>query len=966
MSAGRALLAALAALLIVFLVPPRLAAQAPPNGNWRTLRTAHFDVSFLPALEPVARRAAAEAEAAYARLAARLRPPRGRIALVVADNVDASNGFTTPFPTNRITIYASPGIDVPSLRFYDDWLQVLLTHELTHSFQLDRVGGWWKVAQHIFGRAPVFFPNLYQPAWIAEGLAVYFESDLTHAGRVASPWEHMLLQASVLRGGLPRFGAWSLATTRYPGGDIAYGYGGLFLDWLARTRGDTAVAAFIRRSTGAPIPYFMLNRAATRAFGTSFSDAWRAWRDALAARAPDEHSPLAGWRDLTHRGYTQWFPRWLGDTAVLYAANEWVDVAGLYRADTGGRVSRVARRNVVDVNAPRPDGTVAFTQLDFTDPYHLRSDLYVGHGRAERRLTRGARLTEVDVRRDGALVAVRLAPGTNELVRLAPDGRLIAVLAPAALDTQWNEPRWSPDGTRIAVTRWTRGGFADIVVLDTTGVLVARLTNDRAFDASPSWTPDARAVLFSSDRAGTSDVWIAPADGSAPARRITRDPIGIFYPSLSADGRTLAASRYAVDGFHIGIAPFDTANVDAPPLDSTFDAPPIPPAGSVDVSASPYRPWGSLLPHYWLPLVGQNTRGQYTVGAFTSGSDVIGRHSYYAQALYDPSEGEHTADVSYRYAGFGQPLVDAGASQDWSRATIVHQDGSRAGTLHRRRRTASLGLTVQRPRIRNSAFASLSGELEDRRYTTEPGGLIDSLSGASFYTSNPRYWSMIGEVGWSNARYPVLAISPENGLSVDVEGRLRWLDQGRGLQSRSVVAALDGYRALPLGGGFAHHVLAARIAGAVASGPDPREFDIGGASGSYSSLLPGLSVGSRYTFGVRGFPSGARSGSRAAAGSLEYRMPLFAPRRGAGFFPVFLDRTSLSLFADAGSAWGPAVRARFSDAVLASVGAELNLDLALQYDVPYRVRLGIAAPVVDRSYGGASPVSVYVRLGLAF
>jgi hypothetical protein len=50
------------------------------------------------------------------------------------------------------------------------------------------------------------------------------------------------------------------------------------------------------------------------------------------------------------------------------------------------------------------------------------------------------------------------------------------------------------------------------------------------------------------------------------------------------------------------------------------------------------------------------------------------------------------------------------------------------------------------------------------------------------------------------------------------------------------------------------------------------------------------------------------------------------------------------------------------DGWLASAGAEVVVDLAVQYDVPYRLRVGAAAPYVaprDVSRGGA----FYVTLG---
>jgi hypothetical protein len=47
------------------------------------------------------------------------------------------------------------------------------------------------------------------------------------------------------------------------------------------------------------------------------------------------------------------------------------------------------------------------------------------------------------------------------------------------------------------------------------------------------------------------------------------------------------------------------------------------------------------------------------------------------------------------------------------------------------------------------------------------------------------------------------------------------------------------------------------------------------------------------------------------------------------------------------------------------VGAELNLDAALQYDQGYRLRLGVAAPVRERARAGRA-ASLYGTLGLSF
>ncbi|HEX5581580.1 MAG TPA: hypothetical protein VFX39_08395, partial [Gemmatimonadaceae bacterium] len=430
-------------------------AQVVPNAEWRTIGTEHFRVHFTPELEPLARRTAANAERAWAQLAAELPPPRGTVDIVVTDGADLSNGYATPFPTNRIVVYAYPPVDNPSLRFYDDWNTIVVTHELVHIFHLDRTRGWWRLAQHVFGRSPFLFPNQYVPAWVTEGIAVHYESRLTGSGRVAGTFHRTLATDAARAGTLPAPSQVSLASSRFPGGEAAYAYGGLFIDYLSRTRGDSTIARFVNQVAGAPVP-FLLGRSSRRAFGVPFDRAWREWRDSLAAEAPDvpAHGAFAG---LTDGVWQAQGPRWLGDSLVVAGLNTGREMPGAYAVALDGRRHRIGRRNDASVNEPLAGGALLYAQPDFVSPYEIRDDLYVMRDGRERRLTHGARLSRPDARADGEIVAVQALPGTTRLVRVSADGERIEPITGASLDSSWTEPRWSPDGSRIAAVRWREG-----------------------------------------------------------------------------------------------------------------------------------------------------------------------------------------------------------------------------------------------------------------------------------------------------------------------------------------------------------------------------------------------------------------------------------------------------------------------------------------------------------------------------
>ncbi len=73
-------------------------------------------------------------------------------------------------------------------------------------------------------------------------------------------------------------------------------------------------------------------------------------------------------------------------------------------------------------------------------------------------------------------------------------------------------PSVSPDGARIAFT--LRGEQEDIGIIGADGRGFRKLTNDRAKDRGPAWSPDGRQIAFYSERSGTYQIWTVNADGS--------------------------------------------------------------------------------------------------------------------------------------------------------------------------------------------------------------------------------------------------------------------------------------------------------------------------------------------------------------------------------------------------------------------------------------------------------------------
>ena len=77
-------------------------------------------------------------------------------------------------------------------------------------------------------------------------------------------------------------------------------------------------------------------------------------------------------------------------------------------------------------------------------------------------------------------------------------------------------PSLSPDGSWIAFFQPEAGHYGDFWVIPSMGGNARRLTFDVAAGRSPTWTPDGRAVVFSSQRAGSMTLWKIAAVGGTP------------------------------------------------------------------------------------------------------------------------------------------------------------------------------------------------------------------------------------------------------------------------------------------------------------------------------------------------------------------------------------------------------------------------------------------------------------------
>ena len=961
------------------------AQRIAPDESWRTLDTEHFRVTFPAHLEDLGRRAAERAEWAHARLSEQfIAAPRGKIDLAITDHIDVSNAFATPWPSNRITIFARPPIDSFGLAYFDDWLELAIVHELTHIFHIDRPGRYSSLYKP-FGRVPVF-PAIATPLWNIEGIATWYESALTGTGRVHGTFHKMVLRTAALEGRFESIGQAGGNSPQWPGGTRAYAYGSLFFEHLIQKYGRDRMIAFVKAVEKQWIPY-RLNAAGRNAFGATLTNEWKAWADTQRTAAAALDTRLARFGAITE-------PEAL-TRGARYASHPKVSPDGktLYYIRSDGRsdarlvsvkLDGSGESTVSLINgttfAFSPDGDIVFAEFDFAGPHRIFSDLYrVTPGSDVRRITTRARLTAPSVGPAGWAIAVAEGGGTNGLARVKLSNGTIEMLVSPDPDIHWASPAISPNGRWIAATRWTKGHH-DIVLLDARGNLVREVTWDRALDFAPSWSANGQWLVWASDRSGIPNILAAKIDSGqvSPPVMLTNLRTGAAYPRVDPSGRWLYFSGYHVNGWEIERIPFNpTAAPAAPRADATHTVAEVAnrPRGRAEGQVRAYSPLETLRPYYWLPIINDpiavpaHRKGETaiprtevlgtSIGARTSGIDLVRRHSYNVGAgiflpVKSSSRGRATGNLSYRYNGLGNPSLGLSLSQDWDEdGTRLYQESTDAPIetffILERERRASASMTLAKPRARSRTSLTVSGGLvrEDREVLDSVLRKMDRVR-----LDDPR--STLGELSVrfsaTNARSHAFQMGAATGTSFSVHIRRRH-DLSPASNDHSVDdlrSTIRTYVRLPLwfpGRQFAAPVLALRASAGASRGPgsDNNYFDIGGAES--------------ITFPARGYDTSTRSGRHAWSASVEYRAPLALENRGLVALPIHYNRIFWTFFADAANTYGSDTS---QSRPLLSAGTEIIIDYYVLYSA-IRYRLGVAYRFTD-----PEGIGYYVRVGMSF
>ena len=931
---------AVATILAAFLLAtawPVAAAVYPPHLRFRSLVGARITVHFHDGLEPTARRVASLAASLLETHERRYGVHVPRIHIVVADVADDPNGFSSPQPYPLIQIRAAAPDGTDDFGNLEGWLRLVLAHELAHSVHLEEARGLPAFGRKIFGRNPLLFPNIFAITWMIEGLATYEETETTAFGRGRNPDSRMVLRVAALEGRFVREDQAVDGLDIWPGGHASYLFGESFLRQTTAAVGEDALPRLARSHSDKIIPW-LDELTFHQTTGRSAASRWRDWtarsKESFRLEAAElEAKGLTPSRPLTSRGIRQVGPRFSPDGQwVAYTSYSLKRHAGLRLVRTDGSGDReLVRRNGGSRLSWAPDGrSIVFDESEYAGPFAVNSDLRIvevktGH---VRKLTRRMRARDPDVSPDGrAIVFVKRSVDRSDLWLVDADGKNPRPLTASSEDTVFADPRYSPKGDRIAASRFLPGGFLDIVLVDPLSGAIESVTDDRARDIEPTWTPDGSALVFRSDRDGISNLYRFTC-ATGELERLTNVVGGLAMPTVSPDGAILAFASYSSRGYDIHLA--DLADLTPQPAGPFLDRNPAATVDEAPVSipSRSYRAFPALLPRFWNPVV-ETADLETRWGAATAGADPLFQNAWGLVAV--------TGDASDRLSARGFYQLD----RFYPTFLLTAEDTTDAfssGRLLTRRATLNATIPVFR-RLRQVHTLSLGYRFEER----------DAIDDARALPI--RYGGMELAWGFSNAEQFALSVTPVNGW----RSRTAWLverpELGSDIQLSKLTTDIRGYHRV-FG---ARDALALRVAAGATFGET--RFKNSFALGGYPDA-GGFDI-ARANFGLlRGYENDGLRGRKFVSLSAEYRFPLGVPQRGFFSAPAFLRHFHGSVFCDSGNIW---TRSFETAETRTAVGGGLGVESVLGHGLPITGTVTLA-----RGLSAGGDTKVYFRMGLAF
>ena len=937
-----------------------------PKLNWLTLETPHFIIVYDSRHYWVAQQYAANAEQAYQALQPIFKEAPAKTTIVINDNTDLANGFSTQLPYPLIMTYPVLPSANDEIGDYGNWGLELITHEYTHTLNMEPVHGVAKPLSYIFGS--IVKPNEVLPRWYLEGLAVEMETRYSHYGRLRSSNFLSAARAMVEEGTLRKEDISRANETDipdWPGGMRPYLLGSLMWTEIISSGGDKAIYD-LNQKYSRRVPGF-LNGPIKDVLGIDWAQ--------LLDRTETDTEKMAGAQikvistkprpheqRMPQDGFYSTSPVISPDgTKLVYVART-DDRSGIIelveRRGNESFASLKAKELVDDLQVDNiermswfPDShSFVFNrinQLQPVDRYYTYSELYQYDMRYKsmRAITRHARAHEPVVSPDGRrVVFVENTPLGTRLSSVDTDGvdKDVRVLytPPPQMRVSWPE-FLSP--TQLVFTERSAEGKEHFQLLN----LQTQKMTEILQAYSPVHFPrlSKKGLLFISDRTGVANVYLWDKQGHV--RALSNSTTRLESPELDAKTGDLIYSRLNGSGSALTTSTqneWSKAAAEPPKVGAMVDYewPHYdPPHVEFEATKGTYSTWPYLVPRYWIPYLAFDGSGVIIQGE-TAMSDPLGKQGYDLIASYDTYVHEPAFYGSYSNTELSFASIDVEADQ--------YYDAISTGGINRSNTDALLRTGSFLPGLPNFFQGGL-GWMFSR--TSEGTGHV--------MRNGPQAYLQVFA-----AEKRGLEISPEQGGGAQLS-HTQFIPEFGDIGYAREDIALQAYlskKFWPLSWLPDRHVLFLSVNATVEPQLHSTALGVSSLSGYYQTET----INPRYV--MRGYDTGAFIGRNFVNGTAEYRFPIHYFYSGFGTKPLFIKRLHGAVFTDVATLDGDYYdahvggyyRTRLGRQYFMGTGAELRADTTVVYQMPLTIGLGLYYGV-NRQAGPGSPVP-YLTVGM--
>jgi len=578
-----------------------------PDAYWKTIKTPHYLIHYPanPNFEPFALEVASKIEGIHAVVAEWVGfEAKGPINVVIQDPLMEANGSAAPL-LNRpiVTLWKTPPEPDSAIGHYDNWIDLVVTHELVHIHHLMRPQNGRTRNNRLLELLgiPIGPIMLKAPRLIIEGYATLLEGRITGSGRPHSAYRAAVIRQWALQGKLPEYGA----SSGFRGGSMAYLMGSAYLEWLERQNPQEPdiLKVFWKQLASKKRRSYDDSFKAT--FGISPKDSYDRWKaevtyDAIAHEQNAKANGLIREGDLIAR-----FESEITDLAVS------PDGTKLMARLTSGKKPGI---RIWDLTAgPEPDKKRKASKPETPDPNEVED---------REPEFREPKIFTIIGRHNGTLPRRAWWTGNDQVtfeLRL-PNGEGVMEQSFKAVDLETKRFRSASAPTIVENSEFIRkdvGGVWNIVRKLPDGQ-EQQLTRTLSAAWQPAPTPDGKAL---------------------------------YYVQLTATGceiRKLDLTQPALEPAPL----FNTENMLAK---NAIVSPPngpnlLPPPDESPVNASDYSVWDShhIGRHSGFSVGPSTDSWQFGLG----GSDILGRLNWYAIGAYGEARGPRGGALALSYRGW--------------------------------------------------------------------------------------------------------------------------------------------------------------------------------------------------------------------------------------------------------------------------------------------------------------------------